>query len=170
MTTQELNRMSQDEPGLLSHDALTITIAFLMERIRRLPKEDKQDLFELIKELPHAETREEYDSIEATMREILEQAPVRVRRMDQPSDEPAPTAGLRKWTDYISEKIRSARTEAGLTQIELAARSGLPQSHISRLENGQHSPSRATIEKIAKALGRPLSDFDPSASEFDPSA
>jgi hypothetical protein len=42
-------------------------------------------------------------------------------------------------------------------------KSGLPQSHISRLERARHRPSRATVEKIARALGRLVSDFDPSA-------
>src|SRR5262249_30846685 len=105
---------------------------------------------------------EEYDSIGDTMLEILEQSPVGVTRFDLAVD-PAPGPGLRRWIDFVSERIRGFRTEAGLTQTQLAEKSGLPQSHISRLENGQHSPSRATLERIAAALGRPVSDFDPSA-------
>jgi transcriptional regulator with XRE-family HTH domain len=59
--------------------------------------------------------------------------------------------------------IKELQLKAGWTQEQLAAESGLPQSHISRLEAGKHSPSRATLEKIAKALGVDVAVFDPSA-------
>jgi len=74
--------------------------------------------------------------------------------------EPGPT--LQKWIDYVSDKIRAYRKTAGLTQEELAEKSGLPQSHISRLESGKHSPSRLTLEKLGAALGVSVREFDPS--------
>lgn len=61
------------------------------------------------------------------------------------------------------EGIREAREAAGLTQAELSQQSGLPQSHISRLEQGKHSPTARTLEKIATALKLHHSHFDPSA-------
>ena len=51
---------------------------------------------------------------------------------------------------------------AELTQVELAEKSGIPQSHISRLESNKHSPSRATLKRIAKALKVDLSELDPT--------
>jgi predicted transcriptional regulator len=39
-----------------------------------------------------------------------------------------------------------------LTQEQLASMTGLPQSHICRLEVGKHVPTRSTIQRIAEAL------------------
>jgi DNA-binding XRE family transcriptional regulator len=146
----------------LAHEALTMAFAILKDRIERLHKEDRDTLFELVKELPGVATTEELESIVVAMREILEQTPIRVQAMDQ-SDEGQHGEGLQKWMDYVSGKIKALRKSAGLTQEELAEQSGLPQSHISRLESAKHSPSRATLEKIAAALGVAVSEFDPSA-------
>jgi ribosome-binding protein aMBF1 (putative translation factor) len=140
--------------------ALTMAIAVLVERIRALPKEDKSDLFELAKALFVAETKEEEESAATAMREILEQTPVNIRLLDVQDEN---SQGLKKWLDYVGSRIKQARESAGLTQIELSQRAGLPQSHISRLENGQHSPSFVTLEKISKALDIPISQLDPSA-------
>jgi transcriptional regulator with XRE-family HTH domain len=48
-----------------------------------------------------------------------------------------------------------ARAAAGITQAEVAERIGTTQSAIARLESGRgkHSPSLATLQKYAHALG-----------------
>jgi transcriptional regulator with XRE-family HTH domain len=53
------------------------------------------------------------------------------------------------------DEVLKARAEAGLTQAELAERIGTTQSAIARLESAtpKHSPSIATLQKYAKALG-----------------
>jgi DNA-binding XRE family transcriptional regulator len=140
--------------------ALKMAISVLVERIRTLPEEDRKDLFELSNALLAADTDEDRESAARAINEILEQAPIRVLR---PLDLGEPSPGLRKWMGFVGEHIREARRKAGLTQKELAQRSGLRQSHISRLERGRHSPSFVTLEKIAHALGIPLSQLDPSA-------
>jgi len=154
--------MSFTQSQGLGHEALTMAIAIVEERIRRLPKDDKDDLFKLVVELLNGPDPEELESIVISMREILEQAPIRVQEMDT-GGECQPGDGLQKWMDYVSGKIKTLRLEAGLTQEELAKKSGLPQSHISRLEKAKHSPSRSTLEKIAAALGVEVVEFDPSA-------
>lgn len=55
---------------------------------------------------------------------------------------------------FLDEVLR-ARAESGLTQAEVAARIGTTQSAIARLESAEpkHSPSIATLQKYAKALG-----------------
>jgi len=133
------------------------------EWVKRLPKEDIRYLYELMfVDLPNAKGGEERDSILNAIMEILEQEPVRVMPLDQ-TEQPLPGLGLRKWIDFAGRKIKSLRKKAGLTQDQLAEKSGLPQSHISRLEHGEHSPSRVTLEKIASALGVEVSEFDPPA-------
>lgn len=56
------------------------------------------------------------------------------------------------------EEILRARAESGLTQAEVAARTGTTQSAIARLESpqGRHSPSIATLQRYARALGYTL--------------
>lgn len=136
----------------------TLALAVLTERIRSLPAEDKADLYELSKALFTADSEEDRISAQVAMQEILEQESSSIVPI-QMASEPGPD--LKTWTNYIGAKIREKREAAGLTQGQLEERSGLPQSHISRLENGQHSPSFATLEKIAGALGIPVTDLDP---------
>jgi len=56
----------------------------------------------------------------------------------------------------IAAAVMRARTEAGLTQEELARRMGTTQSAIARLEGGKSRPSTATLEKLAIATGTRL--------------
>ena len=55
---------------------------------------------------------------------------------------------------FLNEVLR-ARAESGLTQAQVAERVGTTQSAIARLESAEpkHSPSIATLQKYAKALG-----------------
>jgi transcriptional regulator with XRE-family HTH domain len=70
-------------------------------------------------------------------------------------------ADVKKAYDELAEEfafldeVLKARTESGLTQAEVAARVGTTQSAIARLESAEskHSPSIATLQKYAKALG-----------------
>ena len=52
--------------------------------------------------------------------------------------------------------ILKARNEQHLTQSELAERTGIRQSNISRIEKGQALPSISTLSKIAHGLGKEL--------------
>lgn len=52
--------------------------------------------------------------------------------------------------------IIDARLETGLTQKELAERSGLKQSNISRIETGQSVPNVRTLSQLAKGFGKKL--------------
>jgi len=56
----------------------------------------------------------------------------------------------------IAAALIAARSHAGLTQAELAARMGTTQSAVARMEGGKARPSTATLEKVAKATGMRL--------------
>lgn len=56
----------------------------------------------------------------------------------------------------VIEAMIAARTAAGLTQAEVAARAGTTQSAIARLEGGSVSPTVETLRKYAKAVGKRL--------------
>ena len=62
--------------------------------------------------------------------------------------------GLAEEFAFLDE-VMKARAESGLTQAEVAERVGTTQSAIARLESAapKHSPSIATLQKYAKALG-----------------
>jgi len=54
------------------------------------------------------------------------------------------------------EFVYRLRTEAGLTQAELADRMGTTQSAIARMEGGGARPTLETLEKLAYAVGGDL--------------
>ena len=59
--------------------------------------------------------------------------------------------------DYaVIEALIQARTNASLSQAELAARLGTTQSAIARLESGRVSPSLSTLRRFAEATGTQL--------------
>ena len=53
----------------------------------------------------------------------------------------------------LNAQFRKAREQAGWTQKEIAARSGVAHSAISRFENGKASVTTATLETLADSLG-----------------
>ena len=53
----------------------------------------------------------------------------------------------------LGEKIRQRRVQLGLSQHELAQRTGIPQSRISELESGTRSQmSLKNLRNMARAL------------------
>ena len=57
--------------------------------------------------------------------------------------------------EYI-KAIVAARMELNLTQKQLASMTGIRQSNISRIENGNSSPTVATLQQIASGMGKTL--------------
>lgn len=59
--------------------------------------------------------------------------------------------------DY--EAIRAviaARLESNMTQAELAEKTGIRQSNISRIESGASSPTIDTLARLAAGMGKRL--------------
>lgn len=52
--------------------------------------------------------------------------------------------------------VIAARLESNLTQKELAERTGIRQSNISRIESGASSPTVSTLARIAAGMGKRL--------------
>jgi transcriptional regulator with XRE-family HTH domain len=57
-----------------------------------------------------------------------------------------------KTPSTFGERLREARTAAGLTQSALVRRSGIPKPTLSRYENDHVLPSLATLSRLSKAL------------------
>lgn len=140
--------------------AVVFALSVVINRVAKLGKADREDLFELVKGLSECQNDEDRASILRAAFEIISQEPIRVSRMEMSGHE-TPT-GLKKWADHAGAKIKEIRLAKGMRQEELAEKSGLTQSHISRLERGEHSPNHLTLTKIAKALEIEIGQLDPS--------
>lgn len=53
----------------------------------------------------------------------------------------------------IGQRIADLRKEKGLTQQDIADRTGIQRNHISRIEAGRYSVGFDTLQSIAEALG-----------------
>jgi DNA-binding XRE family transcriptional regulator len=55
----------------------------------------------------------------------------------------------------LGQRLRQLRLSAGLTQAELARRTGIHRPNIARVEAGRHTPSLETLARLAAAIGVP---------------
>ena len=63
----------------------------------------------------------------------------------------------------IVQAMLDARKASGLTQKELAEKTGIAQGDISKLENGSANPSLKTLQRLAAGMGMQLKlEFVPS--------
>ena len=53
----------------------------------------------------------------------------------------------------VGRNVKRIRQDRGLTQEELAERSGFSQQYISGLEQGRRNPTVVSIYELANALG-----------------
>jgi len=62
--------------------------------------------------------------------------------------------------DGFGPALRVLRERRGLNQKQLADRSGLTPSQITRLEHGQRGPSQESIQRLAKAVEATPEEFN----------
>ncbi len=60
---------------------------------------------------------------------------------------------------YFVERLRQARLEAGLTQVQVAKKLKRPQSHISNIESGQQRVDVVELQRFAKLYGKDINYF-----------
>ena len=65
----------------------------------------------------------------------------------------------KEWDDLeieyqVQAELIRARLDSNMTQAELAQKSGIRQSNISRIENGNAIPRLDTLEALASAMGK----------------
>lgn len=68
----------------------------------------------------------------------------------------------------IGKKIRDARKNAGMTQVELAKATNLSRSYIGDIEKDRYNPSVSTLQAIAKATNVPVETLLGGASPAPP--
>lgn len=61
--------------------------------------------------------------------------------------------------EVLAERIKQARTEAGLTHDKLGSRIGTSRQHLIKLEKAQHRPRAGMLRRIAKATDQPTDWF-----------
>jgi transcriptional regulator with XRE-family HTH domain len=68
------------------------------------------------------------------------------------------TIKTKEYARFI-EKLRKARLEAGLRQIEVAKKVKRPQSYISRVESGEYRLDILEVKKFAKIYKKSVGYF-----------
>lgn len=58
--------------------------------------------------------------------------------------------------DQLGNRLKTMRSEAGLTQADLAEQVGVSRKTINTVENGIFVPSTLLALKLARALGAPV--------------
>lgn len=56
----------------------------------------------------------------------------------------------------IIVQLKSARQQQGMKQSELGEKLGLPQSHVSKIEQGANDPRLSTVKDMARVLDQEL--------------
>ena len=64
-----------------------------------------------------------------------------------------------KSPEKLQGLLRRIRTDAGVTQAELADRLGVPQSFVSKYESGERRLDILELKDVCQALGSSLVDF-----------
>ncbi|MCB9815419.1 helix-turn-helix transcriptional regulator [Candidatus Nomurabacteria bacterium] len=59
----------------------------------------------------------------------------------------------------FTERLREARTEAGLTQVQVAKKLKRPQSYLSNIEAGQQRVDVVELQKFAKLYKKDVTYF-----------
>jgi transcriptional regulator with XRE-family HTH domain len=59
----------------------------------------------------------------------------------------------------LGTNLRDARKRLGLTQEQVAERSGVHATEVSRIEAGKRDPQISTLLKLAKAVELPPGDL-----------
>ncbi|MEI7688101.1 MAG: helix-turn-helix transcriptional regulator [Planctomycetota bacterium] len=136
-----------------------LALSVIINRINSLPRSDRDDLFELVKELQTAQAGEETYAIVQSMEEILAQTPVSAVTMKDDGAKLSKKSKL--WAKHVGAAIRKAREGLDWSQSKLAEEAGLPQGHLSRIENADLTVTHLTLKKIAKALSIEVGQLDP---------
>ncbi|HEU5078982.1 MAG TPA: cupin domain-containing protein [Opitutaceae bacterium] len=59
----------------------------------------------------------------------------------------------------VANRLAALRKEVGMTLRELAAKTGLSDAYLSRVENGRIAVTLASLEKLAEVFATPIATF-----------
>jgi len=64
----------------------------------------------------------------------------------------------KEYKDF-TERLRTARLESGLTQVQVAKKLKRPQSYVSNIESGQQRVDVVELQRFAKMYGKDMAWF-----------
>ena len=70
-----------------------------------------------------------------------------------------PRSIYQKEHQKIVERLKKARLEAGLGQVEVAGKLGRTQSYVSKIESGQRRFDVLQLKEFAKLYKKPIDYF-----------
>ncbi len=62
---------------------------------------------------------------------------------------------------HLLKRLKKARLEAGLTQVQVAEALRQPQSFVSKCESGERRVDAVELDRFAELYGKPVSFFLP---------
>lgn len=139
---------------------LALLIQLTVERMCQLPGEDVQDLVDLRMAYSKASDDEERDEIMSLMEDIFhgEREDIGEAR---PLSKHVDHQANRKLALWVGSEVARLRQAKGWTQGQLGDAAGIPQPHVSKIENGVYYATEKTRTKLAQALGVDPSVLDP---------
>ncbi len=87
---------------------------------------------------------------------------------DSVSRAPSDAAAIAAALDQVGPRLKQVRTERGVTLGDLAERTGISTSTLSRLENGRRKPSLELLLPLAQAYRVPLDELIGAPEVGDP--
>jgi transcriptional regulator with XRE-family HTH domain len=59
----------------------------------------------------------------------------------------------------LGMKLKKLRESSGLSQEALAKRARVTREYVNKLEAGKHDPTMGVLQRLAKALGVPVTEL-----------
>jgi predicted transcriptional regulator len=60
----------------------------------------------------------------------------------------APDMSYNEWIKHMGSELRSLRLESGMTQLEVAKKTGLSEPYVSRIESGRFNFTMKMLKKL----------------------
>ncbi len=121
----------------------------MSERMKKLPTEPIETMVEII---VHDKEDSRFVLPQRSFKEVMKL--LKPYRADNPDDELVPADEVFKdvYAKYgkVGATIRGGRARDGLTQVALAEKLGIKQSHVSQMEHGKRVIGKKMAQKLAK--------------------
>jgi transcriptional regulator with XRE-family HTH domain len=59
----------------------------------------------------------------------------------------------------LGMRLKATRTKRGMSQAALAAKAGITREYVNKLEAGRYDPTVGVLQRLAKALGVPVTEL-----------
>ena len=141
----------------------TDQLSAIVRLIFNAKREDLRAVARLLQIIAETESSAEREGLFDLLSEVFSRTGSKLIDLDDAQGSLAPDKRKRseRFQRSVGTAVRMRREDLGWTQRKLSEETGLPQSHISRIERGKLAATGYTIAKLAKALGVRRCDLDP---------